>query len=69
MADVLVAGTIRKLFVDKHFGFVTRVGGSDVFIHQKDHRAVWPSLTEGAAVRMAVIDTEKGPRASHLELA
>lgn len=62
-------GTIKKLVLDKGFGFIQTQDGSDVFFHHStvaDHQ--FDNLTEGQRVEYTVDGSGgpkgKGPRAA-----
>lgn len=52
---------------DKGFGFITREGGDDVFVH---HSAIqgsgFKTLTEGEPVEFEVVQGKKGPAAENV---
>lgn len=64
-------GTIKKLIVDKGFGFIAREGeAKDLFFHSKELKGVtFEELHEGDAVTFDVADSEKGPNAVNVSLA
>lgn len=58
-----------KWFNDaRGYGFITLETGSEVFVH---HSAIqgegYRTLAEGEAVRLEVVNGEKGPRAAKVE--
>ncbi|MBT4504176.1 MAG: cold shock domain-containing protein [Gemmatimonadetes bacterium] len=57
-------GTVKWFNDAKGFGFITRAGGADVFVH---HTAIqgegFRSLSEGQEVEFEVVQGEKGPKA------
>ncbi|MBT7912414.1 cold shock domain-containing protein [Candidatus Bathyarchaeota archaeon] len=59
-----VTGTVKWFNDAKGFGFITREGGDDVFVH---HSAIqgegFRSLAEGAQVEFEVVQGQKGPAA------
>ncbi len=61
-----VRGTVKWYNAQKGFGFVAPdTGGKDVFVHATAlERGGIPSLSEGQAVRMQVVQGKKGPEAS-----
>jgi cold shock protein len=60
-------GTVKWFSDQKGFGFITREGGEDVFVH---HSAIigegYRSLTEGAEVEFEVTQGQKGPSATNV---
>jgi len=60
-----VTGTVKRVYADRGFCFLTVVGGGDAFAHVKDFHGEWPPCV-GAAVVFDVSQTERGPRASHV---
>jgi cold shock protein len=59
-----VTGTVKWFNDAKGFGFITRDGGADVFVHHSAIRGEgFRSLTEGAKVEFEVVQGQKGPAA------
>ena len=68
MSGQLVTGTVKWFNDEKGFGFITREGGPDVFVH---FRAInggsgRKSLKEGQQVTMEVTQGQKGPQAENV---
>ena len=63
MAD-RITGTVKWFNDAKGFGFITREGGDDVFLHHSAIRAEgFKSLAEGQEVEFEVVQGQKGPAA------
>ncbi len=60
-------GTVKWFNDEKGYGFITREGGSDVFVH---FRAIVGegrrTLVEGQAVSFLEVDGQKGPQAEQV---
>ena len=63
----MVQGKVKWFKNEKGFGFITREGGADVFVH---HTAIqgegYKSLEEGQAVEFEVTKGPKGEQASNV---
>jgi CspA family cold shock protein len=63
----MAQGTVMWFNAEKGFGFITREGGDDVFVH---HTAIigegYRSLDEGQKVSFDVTQGNKGPQASNV---
>jgi len=61
---------IVKWFNDaKGFGFITREGGPDVFVHFSALQAGgFRSLKEGQPVQFEVVNGAKGPQAANVQM-
>jgi CspA family cold shock protein len=63
-------GTIKKLVVDKGFGFISPTQGEDVFFHSSACTDMqFEDLRQGDRVEYEATDGKKGPRASEVRLA
>ena len=62
-----IKGTVKWFNDAKGFGFITREGGPDVFVHFSAISAGGhKSLVEGDAVEFEVVDGQKGPQAANV---
>ena len=62
-----ITGTVKWFDAGKGYGFVTRDGGSDVFVHQSAIQAEgYRSLAEGQRVEFEVEQGPKGAKASNV---
>ena len=66
----MATGTIKTL-TDKGFGFISREGETkDLFFHSKELVGVtFDELKQGDTVSFEVIQSEKGPAATHVSRA
>jgi CspA family cold shock protein len=63
----MTRGTVKWFNDSKGFGFLTREGGPDVFVHHSEIRSDgFRSLSEGDQVEFEVVDSPKGPRAANV---
>jgi CspA family cold shock protein len=63
----MVEGTVKWFNESKGFGFLSREGGPDVFVHHSEIKAEgFRTLNEGDRVRFEVVDSPKGPRAANV---
>jgi CspA family cold shock protein len=68
MADRIV-GTVKWFNGSKGYGFITREGGPDVFVHFSAIQGEgFKNLEEGQKVEFAVEQGPKGPQASNVTL-
>src|SRR5262249_49658228 len=66
----MIEGTVKWFNESKGFGFLSREGGPDVFVHHSEIRAEgFRTLNEGDKVRFEVVDSPKGPRAANVVVA
>jgi cold shock protein len=62
--SVLATGTVKWFNAEKGYGFISREGGSDVFVHfSAIQGAGYRSLEEGQAVEFEVTSGPKGDQA------
>jgi cold shock protein len=66
----MATGTVKWFNDAKGFGFITREGGPDLFVH---HSAIvadgFRSLSEGQQVEFDITEGPKGPQAQNVRLA
>jgi CspA family cold shock protein len=63
----MIEGTVKWFNESKGFGFLSREGGPDVFVHHTEIKAEgFRTLNEGDRVRFEVVDSPKGPRAANV---
>ena len=61
----MIEGTVKWFKDSKGFGFISREGGPDVFVHHSEIQGNgFKTLSEGDRVRFEVVDSPKGPRAA-----
>ncbi|GHD47310.1 cold-shock protein [Marinobacter persicus] len=62
-----VTGTVKFFNEAKGFGFITREGGADVFVHYSAIQGGgFKTLAEGQEVNFTVTDGQKGPQAENV---
>ena len=67
---VLATGTVKFFNAEKGFGFFSREGGDDVFVHFSNIQATgYRSLTEGQRVEFDVAPGRKGEEARNVRVA
>jgi CspA family cold shock protein len=58
-------GTVKWFNAEKGFGFISREGGEDLFVHFSEIQGTgYRSLDEGAKVEFDITDGKKGKQAS-----
>lgn len=63
----MIKGSVKWFNESKGFGFLSREGGADVFVHQSEIRSDgYRTLAEGEQVQFEVVDSPKGPRAANV---
>ncbi|MFA6165204.1 MAG: cold-shock protein [Gemmatimonadaceae bacterium] len=62
-----INGTVKWFNDAKGFGFISREGGPDVFVHFSAIAASgFKSLAEGDQVSFEIVEGQKGPQASEV---
>ena len=65
----LITGTVKFFNAEKGFGFISRDGGEDVFVHYSNIQGNgYRSLEEGQAVEFDVAPGRKGEEAQNVRL-
>jgi CspA family cold shock protein len=60
-----ITGTVKWFNDAKGFGFISREGGPDVFVHFSAIRSNgFKSLSEGDRVEFEIVQGQKGPQAA-----
>jgi cold shock protein len=60
-------GTVKFFNADKGFGFISREGGDDVFVHFSAIQSQgYRTLEEGQAVEFEIGEGRKGPEAQNV---
>jgi cold shock protein len=63
----MATGTVKFFNADKGFGFISREGGADVFVHfSQIQGSGYKSLAEGQAVEFDVAPGRKGEEAQNV---
>lgn len=67
MSEQRITGTVKWFNTSKGYGFITREGGPDVFVHYSAIEAAgFRNLAEGDRVEFIVSQGPKGPQASQV---
>jgi CspA family cold shock protein len=62
-----VKGTVKWFNESKGFGFIAKEDGGDVFVHYSEIEGEgYKTLAEGDKVTFEVVDSPKGPKATHV---
>ena len=65
----MTQGTVKFFNAEKGYGFISREGGSDVFVHFSNIKGSgYKSLTEGQAVSFDIAAGRKGDEAQNVEV-
>ena len=63
----MIEGAVKWFNDAKGFGFLSREGGPDVFVHHSEIRGEgFKSLAEGQRVQFEIVESPKGPRAANV---
>ena len=60
-------GTVKWFNASKGYGFITREGGEEIFVHFSSIQSDgYKKLEEGQKVEFAVVEADKGPQAQEV---
>ena len=62
-------GTIKKLVIERGFGFIAAEDGKEYFFHRSGTEGDFDSLNGGEKVTFEIEQSPKGPRAQTVRLA
>ena len=63
----MIKGTVKWFNESKGYGFITKEGGGDVFVHYSEIQgAGFKSLAQGQTVKFEIVDGPKGPKAANV---
>jgi cold shock protein len=66
---LMIEGTVKSFNDAKGFGFLSRDGGPDVFVHHSEIRTQgFRTLNVGDKVQFDIVDSPKGPRATNVNV-
>ena len=61
-------GTIKKLVLDRGFGFIAAEDGKEYFFHRSGSEGDFDSLQGGEKVSFEIESSPKGPRANRVRV-